>query len=73
MGTGHTIRCKHCGTEFMNLVGLGLMGFMGLFDCEDGVCHVETETAIRCPKCMKRLNNTQEEFEEQIIGSLCWD
>ena len=72
METEHTIRCKHCGTEFMNLVGLGLMGFMG-FDCENGFCHIETETAIRCPKCMKRLNNTQEEFEEQIIGSLCWN
>ena len=45
MGTGHTIRCKHCGTEFIHLVGLGFMGF----DCEDGFCHVETETAIRCP------------------------
>ena len=53
MGTGHTIRCKHCGTEFMHLTGFGFMGF----DCEDGFCHVETETAIRCPQCMKRLNN----------------
>ena len=70
MGTGQTIRCKHCGTEFMNLVGFG---FTGRFDCEDGFCHIETETAIRCPQCMKRLNNTQEEFEEMVVGQLCWD
>ena len=70
MGTGQTIRCKHCGTEFMNLVGFS---FMGQFDCEDGMCHIETERAIRCPHCMKRLNNTQEEFEEQVVGQLLWD
>ena len=70
MGTGHTIRCKHCGTEFIHLANLN---FMGLYDCEDGYCHIETETSIRCPQCMKRLNNTVEEFNEQIIGSLVWD
>jgi hypothetical protein len=53
----------------MHLTGLGFMGF----DCENGFCHIETETAIRCPQCMKRLNNTEEEFNEQIVGSLCWD
>ena len=66
---GTTIKCKHCGTEFMYLTGFG---FMGRHDCEDGFCHIETENAIRCPQCMKRLNNTTEEFEEQIIGSLLY-
>ena len=67
---GTTIRCKHCGTEFLCLRSLGSMGY---FDSENGFCHVETETAIRCPQCMKRLNNTEDEFNEQIVGSLCWD
>ena len=69
MGTGVKIRCKHCGTEFMNLAGVGFMGF----DSGTGTSHIETETAIRCPQCMKRLNNTEEEFNEQIVGSLLWD
>ena len=67
-----TIRCKHCGTEFINLTGFGFMGFMR-HDCEEGLCHIETETAIRCPQCMKRLNDTEEKFESQIVGHLCWD
>jgi hypothetical protein len=48
-------------------------GFMGKYDCEDGFCHIETENAIRCPHCMKKLNNTEEEFKSQIVGTLCWD
>lgn len=69
MGTGETIRCKHCGTEFMNLAGVGFMGF----DSGTGTSHIETETAIRCPQCKKRLNNTAEEFEKQIVWQLVWD
>jgi hypothetical protein len=46
---------------------------MGQFDCEDGFCHIETEKAVRCPQCMKRLNNTEDELNEQIIGELVLD
>ena len=67
---GTTIRCKHCGPEFLHLASLG---FMGQFDCEDGFCHIETEKAVRCPQCMKRLNNTEDELNEQIIGELVLD
>ena len=67
---GTSIKCKHCGTEFMILSSLD---FMGQFDCENGFCHVETERSIRCPQCMKRLNNTEEEFNDQIVGQLVWD
>ena len=69
MGTGQTIKCKHCGREFINLTGLGLMGF----DIKNRINHIETEVAIRCPQCMKRLNNTAEEFNDQIIEQLLWD
>ena len=35
--------------------------------------YVETETAIRCPACHKRLNATQEEFNEQVEVVYQWD
>ena len=35
--------------------------------------YVETETAIRCPACRKKLNTTQEEFNEQIEVTYMWD
>ncbi len=35
--------------------------------------YVETETAIRCPACLKKLNTTQEEFNEQIEVTYMWD
>ncbi len=34
--------------------------------------YVETETAIRCPACHKKLNTTQEEFNEQIEVTYMW-
>ena len=35
--------------------------------------YVETETAIRCPACRRRLNTTQEEFNEQVEVTYLWD
>ena len=67
---GTTIRCKHCGAESMILTDWGFIQQLGR---TIGFCRVETETAIRCPQCMKRLNNSEKEFSEQIVGSLCWD
>ena len=67
---GTTIRCKHCGAESMILTDWGFIQQLGR---KIGFCRVETETAIRCPQCMKRLNNSEKEFNEQIIGSLVWD
>jgi uncharacterized protein with PIN domain len=29
--------------------------------------------AIRCPACNRRLNATQEEFEEQVQTVMLWD
>ena len=65
-----TIRCKHCGGEFAYATN---SGFMKRLYSEYGWLHIETENSIRCPHCMKRLNNTAEEFEEQIVAQLCWE
>ena len=63
MGTAYKIRCKHCGAQFEHSMqpGYGLLPM-----CVGCGEYVETETAIRCPACLHRLNTTQEEFNEQI-------
>ena len=61
MGTAYKIRCRHCGAQFEHYMQPG---------CGE---YVETETAIRCPACLKRLNTTQEEFNEQIEVTYMWD
>ncbi len=63
MGTAYKIRCKHCGAQFEHSTqpGFGLMPM-----CVGCGEYVETETAIRCPACRRRLNTTQEEFNEQV-------
>ena len=35
--------------------------------------YVETESPIRCPACNRRLNATQEEFNEQVQTVMMWD
>ena len=70
MGTAYRIRCKHCGAQFEHSMqpGYGLLPM-----CVGGGEYVETETAIRCPACLKKLNTTQEEFNEQIEVTYMWD
>ena len=71
MGTAYKIRCRHCGTQFdhynENDYGSSIM----CIGC--GCSHVETETAIRCPACMRKLNNSQEEFDRQVEVVMMWD
>ena len=62
MGTAYKIRCRHCGAQFEHYMQPGYGGE-----------YVETETAIRCPACLKKLNTTQEEFNEQIEVTYMWD
>ncbi|MBO5772071.1 MAG: hypothetical protein J6R09_05490 [Alistipes sp.] len=69
MGASYTIRCKHCNTEFLHIAGNDFGAIRSCVGCE---CHVETEVAIRCPACMRRINNTEEEFNSQIVGSFTW-
>lgn len=41
--------------------------------CANSDCHIDTEFAMRCPVCMKRLNRTEQEFREQIEMVLVWN
>lgn len=70
MGTAYKIRCKHCGAQFDHYMQPGYGILPACVGCGE---HVETETAIRCPACRRRLNNTQEEFNEQVEVTYQWD
>lgn len=69
MGASYKIRCEHCGTEFLHIVGTDLGTIMQCVGCET---IVETDVAIRCPSCARRLNHTEEEFNAQIISTMQW-
>ncbi|MDE7304798.1 MAG: hypothetical protein K2N04_02650 [Alistipes sp.] len=71
MGTAYKIRCRHCGTQFDHYMQPGYGILPPCIGCGDDF--VETQTAIRCPACHKRLNATQEEFNEQIEVTYAWD
>lgn len=70
MGRSYKIRCEHCGTEFIHFEGQDLGTMRMCVGCE---CHLETENAIRCPGCMRKLNNTVEEFNRQVQTIMSWD
>jgi hypothetical protein len=47
---------------------------MGLLPrCVGCESYVETESPIRCPGCNRRLNTSQEEFNEQVQTVMMWD
>jgi len=72
MGTAYTICCKHCGARFNHSsdAGSGFLARCAGHGCGGG--YVETETAIRCPSCLRRLNATQEEFNKQVEVTYMW-
>ena len=69
MGTLYKIKCKHCGAQFDHYI----YGERGVLQravaCAD---FVETDIAIRCPHCLRRMNNSQEEFNEQVEVTYVW-
>ena len=73
MGTAYKIRCKHCGAQFNHSSDAGFGILPTCIGCGDGMGHIETQLAIRCPSCLKRLNNTPEEFNEQVEVTYSWD
>lgn len=70
MGTIYRIKCEHCGTQFMHSRGEDYGFTRACINCEN---HIETEAAIRCPSCMRRLNPTEEEFKRQVETVILWD
>lgn len=70
MGTAYRIRCKHCGAQFEHSTQPGFGLIPTCFGCGE---LLEMETAIRCPACLKRLNNSEEEFNEQVEVVYQWD
>lgn len=70
MGTAYKIRCKHCRTEFDHYPGANYGMMAACVGCGE---YVETQTAIRCPACMRRLNTSQEEFNRQVEVTYLWD
>jgi len=71
MGTAYKIRCRHCGTQFDHYNGNDYGTSIMCIGC--GSNYVETETAIRCPACMRKLNHSQEEFDRQVEVVMMWD
>ena len=63
MGIAYQIKCRHCGAKF-NFGQVQSMDAMPR--CVGYESYVETESPIRCPVCYKRLNTTQQEFNEQV-------
>ncbi|WP_300190160.1 hypothetical protein [uncultured Alistipes sp.] len=72
MGTAYKIRCKHCGAQFEHSTQPYFGMLPSCIGCGDGG-YVETETAIRCPACRRRLNTSPEEFNEQVEMTYTWD
>lgn len=73
MGTAFQIHCKHCGTH-LNYSAENAYGYMPhnttISNREN---HIEIQTSMRCPVCLRRLNNTREEFNEQVKVHFAWD
>lgn len=70
METTYRIRCRHCGTLLPQNADSNLGA---IARCANSDCHIDTEFAMRCPVCMKRLNRTEQEFKEQIEMVLVWN
>lgn len=70
MGIAYKVKCKHCGAEFAYSQDQTFGMMPRCVGCES---YIETESPIRCPACNRRLNATQEEFNEQVQTVMMWD
>ena len=70
MGIAYQIKCRHCGAEFQYSQDQSLGIMPRCVGCES---YVETEAPIRCPACNRRLNTSQEDFQEQVQTVILWD
>ena len=64
MGLNYIINCIHCGshTEYKT----SLPRTATKVDQASIYSNIDTECAIRCPKCRSRLNNSASEFFSQV-------
>lgn len=64
MGLNYIINCSHCGsrTEYKT----ALPRSASMVDAANIYSNIDTECAIRCPKCRARLNNSANEFFSQV-------
>lgn len=64
MGLNYIINCTHCGSQ--TIYKTTLPGSGAKVDSSRIYSNIDTECAIRCPKCRSRLNNTASEFFSQV-------
>ena len=64
MRLNYIINCSHCGshTEYKTT----LPRTASKVDKAHIYSNIDTQCAIRCPKCRSRLNNTASEFLSQV-------
>ncbi|MFI3277651.1 MAG: hypothetical protein SNH13_00525 [Rikenellaceae bacterium] len=63
MGTAYKLKCRYCGAHYDHF-GDGDSGASTTSLKER--CYIETQVAIRCPCCMRRLNATEQDFHTNI-------
>ena len=75
MGTAYKIKCRHCGARFDYSSDAAQGMLQPCVGCGDSFCdtYVETQTAIRCPACLRRLNTSPDEFRSQVETVMMWD
>ncbi len=64
MGLNYIINCSHCGsrTEYRTTLLRGAVKV----DKAAIYSNIDTECAIRCPKCRSRLNTSVSDFSRQV-------
>ena len=64
MGLNYIINCIHCGSHTEHKTSLPRTATK--LNKERIYSNIDTECAIRCPKCRSRLNNSASEFFSQV-------
>lgn len=68
MGVNYSIDCRHCGEHTDYMVATNIYMRPTRVELHQ---HIDTECAIRCPKCRSRLNSSYEEFRSQVKIEYC--
>ncbi|MFI3319941.1 MAG: hypothetical protein SNH01_04355 [Rikenellaceae bacterium] len=66
MGTVYKMRCRYCGGQFDHY-GDGASDVTAKTQhAASTKVYVETQIPIRCPGCLRRLNNTEDDYRQQV-------